>query len=1186
MRWTDRRQNALTPHGFPFTRVMAAVGRRLLPGVLAWLGFLAVGQVAEAACGGSGQEPCSCTPTEIILEGCEACRGTRFEIPFANQCTDTSGWPAYCGGTNEPICSGGILQTLGIGACKLGRINVAGTCRIPDSDGYPTFCGGSGERPCRIDEKVPACKLGLLDIGATCVSLASLALDDDHYPRTCGDLGEPVCLAGVISALLDLGFPIQPCKPHPPDTVVAPFGICVLAAFPDQCGRNGQRPCTLLEHIPSCMSGLRELPLDFGVCGTDPIDWGESDADEASRGGPRTVFFIHGRNTDYSEFGANALAKKLLREAANVSQVYGIDWHNKPVEPGSARAFVRSRKLLDTGLSLTAAWQVESEPWGTVSIDAESFEITQVAYAAAQAIRELPTDSHITIIATSFGGVIARQLVYRHYDELRKAGKRITEVITMGSPHRGGLAGDIDYDSHAAALQKKFACLDDTDHNGCQLGEWIEWMDERERGFLLRAPWFIDNRDYPQIRWITLTSNGSKLDLSEVIDPLRAALADPPFLFPESDARDLLDTIEPWNLGSQEAPFPDSDGVVTVRSAFGIRSDECYPFLRSLPPNGSTHPTIVPVVRRSKVREAVKDDNGQVVTDAVYGSGDSATCYHVGARVDPRVREGDLDENGQPNELFGVGHADTDDGNVQDFILATLNLLGDTTGDGRVDENDLVAEAGGDYSIECTGPSTLVHLDAGDSFTGNVEGLSYHWTGPFGAVEGPMASVPLPLGAHTIRLALTDPTAGFTSTDDIVVTVKDETPPGVTVSPWSIVEATSALGTPFAIAPEASDLCSEVTIEASPSVPAYPLGTTLVTLTATDSSGNHATATTMVEVVDTTPPHLVPPPGVAAEANAILSTVALGEASATDIFPVTVTNDAPATFPLGTTPVVWSATDANGNSTAATQLVTISDTTPPDLTLPADVVAEANGVQSTVGIGHPVATDIFPVTVSSDAPSTYPLGTTHVLWTARDANGNETSGTQAITVVDTTPPVVTPPPDVVVVASGSLTAVDIGLATATDIFGATLSSDAPASFPIGTTTVTWTGIDGNGNVATARQLVKVTYQFDGFEPPVRPGGTYRVNRTLPLKFALSFADSTPVTSAVAALSVFRVGADDSLSEPLDVGRHGTADGGNLFGRDGNHYQFNLGTRGWAPGRYRLSVALDDGQTYSMDVTLR
>jgi hypothetical protein len=48
---------------------------------------------------------------------------------------------------------------------------------------------------------------------------------------------------------------------------------------------------------------------------------------------------------------------------------------------------------------------------------------------------------------------------------------------------------------------------------------------------------------------------------------------------------------------------------------------------------------------------------------------------------------------------------------------------------------------------------------------------------------------------------------------------------------------------------------------------------------------------------------------------------------------VTVTNDAPALFPLGQTLVTWTATDFSGNMATDTQVVTIQDTTPPVLTL-------------------------------------------------------------------------------------------------------------------------------------------------------------------------------------------------------------------------------------------------------------
>jgi len=146
---------------------------------------------------------------------------------------------------------------------------------------------------------------------------------------------------------------------------------------------------------------------------------------------------------------------------------------------------------------------------------------------------------------------------------------------------------------------------------------------------------------------------------------------------------------------------------------------------------------------------------------------------------------------------------------------------------------------------------------------------------------------------------------------------------------------------------------------------------------------------------------------VIAEANGVLSSVEIGSATASDIFAVTITNDAPASFALGATLVTWTATDANGNTSTGTQNVTVTDNTAPVLTAPGDVAVEASGVLTPVAIGSASATDIFEVTITNDAPASFPLGTTAVTWTATDANGNASTATQNVTVEDTTAPTLT-----------------------------------------------------------------------------------------------------------------------------------------------------------------------------------
>jgi hypothetical protein len=71
------------------------------------------------------------------------------------------------------------------------------------------------------------------------------------------------------------------------------------------------------------------------------------------------------------------------------------------------------------------------------------------------------------------------------------------------------------------------------------------------------------------------------------------------------------------------------------------------------------------------------------------------------------------------------------------------------------------------------------------------------------------------------------------------------------------------------------------------------------------------------------------------EATGELTIVNIGTASATDIFDVTVTNNAPSAYGVGTTPVTWTAVDSNGNQTQKVQMITIVDTTAPtfDLTI-------------------------------------------------------------------------------------------------------------------------------------------------------------------------------------------------------------------------------------------------------------
>jgi len=202
-----------------------------------------------------------------------------------------------------------------------------------------------------------------------------------------------------------------------------------------------------------------------------------------------------------------------------------------------------------------------------------------------------------------------------------------------------------------------------------------------------------------------------------------------------------------------------------------------------------------------------------------------------------------------------------------------------------------------------------------------------------------------------------------------------------------------------------------------------------------------------------------------------------------------ISNNAPASFPLGTTTVLWTVEDASGNTTTCEQVVTVEDNVDPMITACASDVTigtDPNVCTATnVALGTVTVTDnctaLVDLTISNNAPATFPLGTTTVLWTVEDASGNTTTCEQIVTVEDDEDPMITTcASNVTVVTDPSVCTasnVALGAITATDNCTAmadlTISNNAPAAFPVGTTTVVWTVEDAAGNTTTCEQTVTV-----------------------------------------------------------------------------------------------------------------
>jgi hypothetical protein len=340
------------------------------------------------------------------------------------------------------------------------------------------------------------------------------------------------------------------------------------------------------------------------------------------------------------------------------------------------------------------------------------------------------------------------------------------------------------------------------------------------------------------------------------------------------------------------------------------------------------------------------------------------------------------------------------------------------------------------------------------------------------------------LGTNTVTLTVTDGN-GYTSTATATVTVLDNTLPTLTAPAAVAVSTDAGQCTASSVAlgtATATDNCSATVKNDAPAT--FPIGTTTVTYTATDASGNVATATQVVTVRDTEQPVLSVPVAKTISTDrgqCSASGVALGTPTAGDnCGSVMLTNDAPAVFPKGITTVTYTATDAAGNKTTATQLVTVTDTEQPVLAVPANLTVSAPAsLCGAIVTFNATATDNCAATVvtSPASGSTFPVGSTTVRVTATDAAGNSSSGTFTVTVNDVTAPTVATRNVSVSLVNGSAsvtpTQVNNNSSDACGIASVVLSRTSFDCATLGANNVTLTVTDIHGNVASAPAVVTV-----------------------------------------------------------------------------------------------------------------
>ena len=480
------------------------------------------------------------------------------------------------------------------------------------------------------------------------------------------------------------------------------------------------------------------------------------------------------------------------------------------------------------------------------------------------------------------------------------------------------------------------------------------------------------------------------------------------------------------------------------------------------------------------------------------------------ANVAPVVTVGGV-SNGARYEFGSVPAATcawTDDNDGSGTATPTLSsITGSRAADGlgsqtatcsKTDSGGLTTTTSATYSIvDTTPPSISVVPDITAEAT-SAAGAVVTYAAPTAtdAVDGsrsvscqPASGSTFALGVTTVTCTSSD-TVPNTATSSFTVRVVDTTAPAVTVPADTTLDATSAAGAAYSFSATASDSVDGAlaTTCAPASGSTFGFGTTRVTCSATDTAGHTGSASFNVTVQDVTAPTVTTQAPAPVEATGPSgATVTWVDPTASDDvdgdLPVACDRTSGETFAVGDTTVTCTATDSHGNVGSATFAVRVTDTTPPAVTVPSDITAEATSPHGAVVAYTASATDLVDgtVTVRCSPPSGTQFGldeTTTVQCAATDAHGNDASASFTVRVVDTTRPELPELGDVTAEATSAAGAVvTYGVGTATDIVdGDVTVTCEPASgttFGLGHTTVTCSATDAHDNTATGTFTVRV-----------------------------------------------------------------------------------------------------------------
>ena len=337
---------------------------------------------------------------------------------------------------------------------------------------------------------------------------------------------------------------------------------------------------------------------------------------------------------------------------------------------------------------------------------------------------------------------------------------------------------------------------------------------------------------------------------------------------------------------------------------------------------------------------------------------------------------------------------------------------------------------------------------------------------------------------HTIQLTATDD-GGNSTTCSFVITIVDDLAPVISGCPGDIiVDADPSLcgKTVSWTTPSVTDHCIPALTSTHASGSFFPVGETTVTYKAEDPSGNITLCNFKVTVKDIEGPDFDPIDNITVSTlpSGCGTVVTWPSPTALDECGVQSIVSAPVSgsqfFPGPPSTVIHTATDIHANVSTIAVLVTVVDNVPPVIPAMSDITvySDPSACGKNVSWTSPLVTDnceVLSVTFDKASGSFFPVGRTTVLVTAQDVNGNSSTTTFDVVVIDDTNPVIASMSDITINVLAACTATATWVApVVTDNCGVqSVTSDfaSGTTFPAGTTKVTYTALDVHGNSSTA-----------------------------------------------------------------------------------------------------------------------